>query len=377
MAAARLPSAGHRRRNTNYQPLLRMIPPLRWIDEEERIELLDQTRLPVEETWLDLRSPEEVADAIRKLRVRGAPAIGIAAAYGVVLSLRGDAHPSDGAPNDAAPGVAMKAVELLKTTRPTAVNLFYTLNRMTQVIESHADAGRSDLKRRLLEEAHAIFQEDLEAGKLLGENGLSLLQKGMTVLTHCHTGGVATSGYGTALAPLILGQEKGFSLRAFVDETRPLLQGSRITAWELAKSGVPATLITDSMAGHVMRQGRVDAVIVGADRIAANGDVANKIGTYSLAVLARAHDIPFYVSAPVSTIDLQTPTGEDIVIEERESREVTHGFGRQTAPDGVAVYNPAFDVTPADLVTAIITERGVVRPPYTERLQELFAEQST
>ena len=370
-----------------------MIPPLRWIDDEERIELLDQTLLPVEETWLDLRSPEEVADAIRKLRVRGAPAIGIAAAYGVVLALRGNANtsdgtdehegigidedPSNGSDKGAASRTAMKAVELLKTTRPTAVNLFYTLNRMARVIASRAVTGRSELKRRLLEEAHAIFQEDLEAGKLLGEHGLSLLQKGMTVLTHCHTGGVATSGYGTALAPLILGQEKGFSLRAYVDETRPLLQGSRITAWELAKSGVPATLITDSMAGHVMRQGRVDAVIVGADRIAANGDVANKIGTYSLAVLARAHDIPFYVSAPVSTIDLQTPTGEDIVIEERESREITHGFGRQTAPDGVTVYNPAFDVTPADLVTAIITERGVVRPPYEERLLELFAELST
>ena len=351
-----------------------MIPPLRWIDEEERIDLLDQTRLPVEEVWLDLRSPEEVAEAIRKLRVRGAPAIGIAAAYGVVLALREDGQSSDGSDEGAPSRAAMAAVELLKTTRPTAVNLFYTLNRMARVIESHAHAGRSELKERLLEEAHAIFQEDLEAGKLLGTHGLSLLRKNMTVLTHCHTGGVATSGYGTALAPLILGQEKGFSLRAYVDETRPLLQGSRITAWELAKSGVPATLITDSMAGHVMRQGRVDAVIVGADRIAANGDVANKIGTYSLAVLARAHDIPFYVSAPVSTIDLQTPTGEDIEIEERESREVTHGFGRQTAPDGVTVYNPAFDVTPAELVTAIITERGVVRPPYEERLMELFAE---
>ncbi len=356
-----------------YQPFERMIPPLRWIDEEDRVDLLDQTRLPVEETWLDIRTCEQMAEAIRMLRVRGAPAIGIAAAYGVVLALRGANDETSGA---TAYRTAMDAVEGLKTTRPTAVNLFYTLNRMARVLEAHADADAVSLKKRLLDEAHAIFQEDLEAGKRLGENGLSLLQRGMSVLTHCHTGGVATSGYGTALAPLILGQERGFQLRAFVDETRPLLQGSRITAWELAKSGVPATLITDSMAGHVMRQGRVHAVIVGADRIAANGDVANKIGTYSLAVLARAHDIPFYVSAPVSTIDLDTPTGEDIVIEERESREVTHGFGRQTAPDGVAVYNPAFDVTPSALVTAIITDRGVVRPPYEKRFRTLFLELS-
>ncbi len=359
----------------NYQPFCRMIPPLRWIDEEERVDLLDQTRLPVEEVWLDIRTPEAMCEAIRMLRVRGAPAIGIAAAYGVVLSLRGlDLRSMDG---EEPHRTAMRALESLKTTRPTAVNLFYALNRMARIIRSDTDADARLLKQHLLEEAHAIFEEDQEAGKRLGENGLSLLRRGMTVLTHCHTGGVATSGYGTALAPLILGQEKGFELRAYVDETRPLLQGSRITAWELAKSGVPATLITDSMAGHVMREGRVNVVIVGADRIAANGDVANKIGTYSLAVLARAHDIPFYVSAPVSTIDLETASGDDIIIEERESREVTHGFGRQTAPDGVSVYNPAFDVTPAELVSAIITERGVVRPPYPEQLQALFAETIT
>ncbi len=349
-----------------------MIPPLHWIDHEARIDLLDQTRLPLEEVWLDIRTPEAMAEAIRMLRVRGAPAIGVAAAYGVVLALRHDPAPA-GDPCEA----AKAAIDLLRTTRPTAVNLFYALDRMQRTVDEQCTNRPVDvdaLRRRLLEEAHAIFQDDLEAGRRLGEHGLSLLHGGMTVLTHCHTGGVATSGYGTALAPLLLGREKGVDLRAYVDETRPLLQGSRITAWELEKSGVPATLITDSMAGHVMREGRVDAVFVGADRIAANGDVANKIGTYSLAVLAKAHEIPFYVSAPVSTIDLETPNGTAIVIEEREASEVTHGFGRPTAPEGIAVYNPAFDVTPGELVTAIVTERGVVRPPYEEHLRMLLAE---
>ncbi|MFQ5571545.1 MAG: S-methyl-5-thioribose-1-phosphate isomerase, partial [Rhodothermales bacterium] len=259
----------------------------------------------------------------------------------------------------------------LARTRPTAVNLFFALDRMHDVAEARSSDSRTALRDRLLEEAKAIHQEDLEAGLRLGENGLSLFEDGMTVLTHCNAGGMATSGYGTALAPFLLSKERGVALRAFVDETRPLLQGSRITAWELTKARVPATLITDSMAGHVMQQGRVDAVIVGADRIAANGDVANKIGTYSLAVLADAHGIPFYVSAPLSTIDMNTPTGADIVIEERERREVTHGFGRQTAPGAVDVYNPAFDVTPARLVTAIITERGVVYSPNAENLKAL------
>jgi methylthioribose-1-phosphate isomerase len=211
---------------------------------------------------------------------------------------------------------------------------------------------------------------------LLGEHGLSLLEDGMCVLTHCHTGGVATSGYGTALAPLIMSRQRGMNLRAYVDETRPLLQGSRITAWELQRAGVPATLITDSMAGHVMSKGRVDAVFVGADRVAANGDFANKIGTYSLAVLARAHDIPFYVSVPTSTIDLSIPGGEAIEIEERAAHEITNGFGRITAPEGIDVYNPAFDVTPGGLVTAFITERGIVRPPYPEALAQFTAEKS-
>ncbi len=347
-----------------------MIPPLHWNDDAGRVDLLDQTRLPVEEVWLPIETPQAMAEAIRMLRVRGAPAIGVAAAYGVVLALR------DGAYDPPHP-VALEAAEMLAGTRPTAVNLFWALDRMRAVVAEATKASQAELRARLLEEARAIEREDREAGRKLGEYGLSLFEDGMTVLTHCHAGGVATSGYGTALAPLLLSREHGRRLSAYVDETRPLLQGSRITAWELMRAGVPATLITDSMAGHVMREGRVDAVIVGADRIAANGDVANKIGTYALAVLAGAHGLPFYVSAPLSTIDRRTPTGADIVIEERDPREVTHGFGRQTAPTGVAVYNPAFDVTPARLVTAIVTERGVLRPPYEKSIAAAFQSAKT
>ncbi len=340
-----------------------MIPPLYWNEKDFRIDLLDQTRLPGEEVWLRVEDVDTLAEAIRNLRVRGAPAIGIAAAYGVVLALR--------TPTSTPAEAASAAADILASTRPTAVNLFWALQRMRQVIRSAPDRGQESLKVLLLDEARAIEQEDREAGLALGAYGLSLLKNGMTVLTHCHTGGVATSGYGTALAPLILGRERGYELKAFVDETRPLLQGSRITAWELNRLGVPATLITDSMAGYVMHERKVDAVIVGADRIAANGDTANKIGTYGLAVLARAHDLPFYVFAPWSTLDFGTPSGEHIRIELREAKEVTHGFGRQTAPEGISVYNPAFDVTPAALITAIVTERGIVYPPYETRLREL------
>ncbi|HEX7072112.1 MAG TPA: S-methyl-5-thioribose-1-phosphate isomerase [Rhodothermales bacterium] len=345
-----------------------MIPPLKWDSDHWLVRLLDQTALPAEEVWLDVRTPDEMAEAIRLLRVRGAPAIGIAAAYGVVLAVDPDADESEAAIQ------ALEAADLLQSTRPTAVNLFYALERMRRVVEQADPHGKPPLRMRLLDEARRIEREDLNAGIKLGEHGLSLLRDGMTVLTHCHAGGIATSGYGTALAPLVMSSERGVHLRAFVDETRPLLQGSRITAWELGRAGVPATLITDSMAGHVMRQGKVDAVFVGADRIAANGDVANKIGTYSLAVLANAHDVPFYVSAPLSTFDLDTPNGEAIEIEERDPREVTHGFGRQTAPDGIQVYNPAFDVTPARLVTAFVTEAGVIRPPYEEQLRRLLTD---
>lgn len=307
---------------------------------------------------MPIETPEQMAEAIRSLRVRGAPAIGIAAAYGVVLAFRegGDLKEK-----------GLSAANLLATTRPTAVNLFWALDRMRAVLQS----GREVSRALLLTEARQIHKEDLAAGRQLGLNGLSLLAQGMTVLTHCHAGGVATSGYGTALAPLLMSGEQGIRLQAYVDETRPLLQGSRITAWELQKAGIPATLITDGMAGHVMQQGRVDVVMVGADRIAANGDVANKIGTYALAVLADAHGLPFFVSAPRSTIDFNTPDGGAIDIEERNAEEVTHGFGRQTAPDGIAVYNPAFDITPARLITAIITEHGILRPPFNSSINAL------
>jgi methylthioribose-1-phosphate isomerase len=345
-----------------------MIPPLRWQNDTWSVELLDQTALPECETYIDVRSPEEMADAIRRLRVRGAPAIGIAAAYGTVLAVNdADSHTVDSARQ-----AASEAVSLLRTTRPTAVNLFHALARMQRVIDDEVAGTVVEFRRLLLETAHQVLEDDRASGLLLGEHGLSLLNDGSTVLTHCHTGGVATSGYGTALAPLILAAERGKTLRAYVDETRPLLQGSRITAWELHKAGVDATLITDSMAAHVMQRGLVDAVIVGADRIAANGDTANKIGTYGLAVLAHAHGIPFYVSAPISTIDMDTSTGESIVIEERAAEEITHGFGRVTAPVGINVYNPAFDVTPGRLITAIITERGVLHPPYEESMQEMM-----
>ncbi len=342
-----------------------MIVPFKWNAQQEAVALLDQTQLPVHETWLTLRTPDEMAEAIRMLRVRGAPAIGNAAAYGVVLSITaGDTAPQ---------ATARTAIELLAGTRPTAVNLFWALERMRGVVERHAEAAALELKQHLLEEAQAIEVEDQEAGRRIGEHGLKLLHKGMSLLTHCHAGGVATSGYGTALAPMFLSIDYDLDLHVFVDETRPLLQGSRITAWELQKMGIRATLISDNMAGHVMQQGRVDAVIVGADRIAANGDAANKIGTYTLAVLAKAHEIPFYVAAPRSTIDLNTPAGAAISIEERNPREITHRFGTQTAPDAMPVYNPAFDVTPARLITAIITECGVLYPPFGPAIERVFA----
>lgn len=339
-----------------------MIVPLRY--DGRTVHLLDQTRLPSEEVWLPIRTVAEMEEAIRLLRVRGAPAIGHAAAYGTLLSLfDGDGWIVGGD----AKAAARDAIVRLRATRPTAVNLFWALDRMDVAVDAGPDVAPA-LHDHLRGAADAMFAADQEAGRAIGRHGLSLLADGQTVMTICHTGGVATSGYGTAVAPLLIAAEAGVHLRAVACETRPLLQGARITAWELSTAGVDVTLITDSMAAFVMKQGRVDAVFVGADRIAANGDTANKIGTYGLAVLARAHGLPFYVAAPVSTVDLATPSGADIEIEERTAREITHGFGRQTAPEGVAVYNPAFDVTPGDLVTAIVTERGVVRPPYAETL---------
>jgi methylthioribose-1-phosphate isomerase len=311
------------------------------------LRLLDQTRLPAEVVFRDLRTVDEVIEAVRSLRVRGAPAIGVAAAFGVVLH----------AANFGGDGLH-EAAERIAASRPTAVNLRWAVERM---LRSGRGRGK-DLAERLLAEARAIQAEDEATCAAIGRHGAALIANGAGVLTHCNTGALATAGIGTALGVVLTACEQGKGVHVFADETRPLLQGARLTAWELAQAGVPCTLLCDSMAAQVMKEGRVQLVIVGADRIAANGDTANKIGTYGLAVLARAHGLPFYVAAPASTFDLSLPGGDGIPIEQRAPAEVTHGFGGQTAPDGVAVYNPAFDVTPARLIAGLITEYGVIRP---------------
>ncbi len=313
-------------------------------------------------------SYEEVADAIRTMIVRGAPAIGVAAAMGVALGVRD---------SQAANHAALKRdfdhiCEVLAATRPTAVNLFWAIRRMGTKFQQLSAQPIPQIKQELIAEAQRMLVEDLAANEAMGKHGAGLRPSSGVVLTHCNAGALATcGGYGTALGVIRAAVESGKKLQVFADETRPFLQGSRLTAWELMKDGIPTTLISDNMAGAMMQQGRIDAVVVGADRIAANGDVANKIGTYTVAVLAKEHDIPFYVAAPFSTVDLETPDGTRIPIEQRSSREVTHLAGKQIAPDGVKVENPAFDVTPHRYVAAIITERGVARPPYAESLREL------
>jgi len=345
---------------------------LRWA--ENKLLLLDQRLLPGEIVFLELTTPEEVWDAIHGMKVRGAPAIGIAAAYGVVLGALRYA----GAPAGWLPAVNQAAAHLA-TSRPTAVNLFWALGRMKERAEALSAGPDTDnlaaLTQGLLEEAKSIHREDEEVCRRIGESALPLLKDGMGVLTHCNAGGLATARYGTALAPIYLAHEQGMTLRVYADETRPVLQGARLTAFELQQAGVDVTLLCDNMAGMVMQKGWVEAVIVGTDRVAANGDVANKIGTYSLAVLAKAHGIPFYVASPLSTIDLDTESGKDIPIEERPDTEVTEAFGKRTAPEGIKVFNPSFDVTPNELVTAIITEKGIVRAPYRENLARLFADE--
>ena len=336
--------------------------------ENGMLAILDQTKLPTETVFLTITTVEETWDAIKKLKVRGAPAIGIAAAYGLLLGIKD-------APEDNFSSfyeVFERQCNYLATSRPTAVNLFWALKRMKERALKEQHRPVLEIKLALEEEAHAIRNEDEQVCRSIGEHALTLLQDGMGILTHCNAGGIATAKYGTALAPLYLAKEKGWNIRVFADETRPLLQGARLTTWELMQAGIDVTLITDNMAAMVMQKGWVQAVIVGCDRVAANGDAANKIGTYGLALLAKAHNIPFYVAAPLSTIDLETKTGEDIPIEERESTEVTHGFGNQTAPEGVKVFNPAFDVTPHELITAIITEKGIVRGNYEKELKALF-----
>ncbi|MBK8480200.1 MAG: S-methyl-5-thioribose-1-phosphate isomerase [Proteobacteria bacterium] len=342
-----------------------VLSPLRW--SEGRLELLDQRALPSEELWRSYGDEAEVAEAIRSLVVRGAPAIGCAAALGLAAGAR--AYPSDqpGLRHAFAQGVA-----LLRASRPTAVNLFWALDRQTRAFERHVAEGKRAVSEALEREALAIWREDLAACRAIGQHGAPLIPDGARVLTHCNAGALATGGYGTALGVIRAAVEAGKRLEVFADETRPVLQGARLTAWELQRSGIPVTLICDNMAGALMRSGEIDCCIVGADRVARNGDVANKIGTYMVAVLAQRHALPFYVAAPRSTIDRATLNGAAIPIETRSPAEVTTLAGQQLAPRGVAVRNPAFDVTPAELITALITDAGVAAPPTEDSIAALL-----
>jgi methylthioribose-1-phosphate isomerase len=344
-----------------------MIPTLTWTPEGVRF--IDQTKLPLEESYVLATTYEQVADVIVTMVVRGAPAIGVSAAYGVALgALRSNATNA----RELAPEFE-KICARLAGTRPTAVNLFWAIDRMKHLFEREVAAGSSlaRIKEKLLAEAHAMYEEDIAACKAMGAFGGELLPKQGGVLTHCNAGALATCGYGTALGVIRSAVEQGKKIHVFADETRPFLQGARLTAWELMADGISTTVICDNMSASLMRAGRIQAVVVGADRIAANGDFANKIGTYNVAILAKEHGIPFYVAAPWSTIDTATPTGDAIPIEERSAKEVTHHGGKQLTPHGVGICNPAFDVTPAKYVTAIITERGVLRAPYTESLRQM------
>jgi len=346
--------------------VIQEIQTLTWLPEGG-VRLLDQTRLPREEVYVECRDAEAVAEAISHLRIRGAPALGVAAAMGLAL----------GAQKLQATDVAsflrdLKEVALmLGRTRPTARNLFWGLERILTVAEKHRDLSLPALKRRLAEEAVKMHREDLACNRAMGKHGQQLIKDGDTILTHCNTGALATVGYGTALGVIRAAWEQGKRIQVLVDETRPVLQGARLTAWELARLGIPSRLITDSMAGDFMRRGEVQAVIVGADRVAMNGDVANKIGTYTLAILCRYHQIPFYVAAPLSTVDLDLATGDQMPIEERAPQEITSIAGVPIAPEGFPASNPAFDVTPAALVTALITDRGVLYPPLARAIETL------
>jgi len=345
-----------------------MIQTLEWTDAGVRF--IDQTRLPTEEIYVTCRTYGEVATAIRDMIVRGAPAIGVAAAMGVALGVRDSKAQSHAALRSELEQIC----STLAATRPTAVNLFWGIQRMRDRFEELASASIDEIKRALIQQAQHMHAEDIAACQTMGRNGAVLLPASGSVLTHCNAGALATCGYGTALGVIRAAIEAGKKIHVFADETRPFLQGSRLTAWELTKDGIPTTVISDNMAGAMMKQGKINAVVVGADRIAANGDVANKVGTYTVAVLAKEHGIPFYVAAPWSTVDLATPDGDGIPIEQRSPREVTHLAGKQIVPDGVRVENPAFDVTPHRYVAAIITERGVAKVPYSESLQALAGE---
>jgi methylthioribose-1-phosphate isomerase len=345
-----------------------MHPTIEW--QSDAVVMVDQRKLPGQEVYLSCRTAPEVARAIKTMVIRGAPAIGVAAAMGIALGMR----------RSKARGTRQYAVEfnkicdLMAGTRPTAVNLFWAIDRMKRALAAGVQAGESvaDLTRRFEREAVAIHDEDVESCRAMGRFGAAIVPDAARILTHCNAGALATAGYGTALGVVRAAAERGKVRRVYADETRPFLQGARLTAWELVRDHVPTTVITDGMAGSLMRRGEVDVVVVGADRIAANGDVANKVGTYTVAILAQAHDVPFYVAAPLSTIDLATPDGTGIPIEERNGREMTHFGSARLTPEGAQVWNPSFDVTPAHLVSGIITERGIARPPYGESLAALF-----
>jgi methylthioribose-1-phosphate isomerase len=333
-----------------------MVETIQWIDGAAV--MIDQTRLPLEEKYVTCRTYEEMAAAIRDMIIRGAPAIGVAAAMGVALGVL--------------QGAEFETVcETLAKTRPTAVNLFWAIDRMKRLHASLAGQPRDAVCRRMVQEAQVVREEDIAICRAIGRNGVELVPAGKTVLTHCNAGALATAGYGTALGVIRAAVEAGKDIDVFADETRPFLQGARLTVWELQQDGIRTTLITDNMAGHFLKSGRIGCVVVGADRVAGNGDVANKVGTYSVAVLAKENGVPFYVAAPVSTLDLTLASGEQIPIEQRAAAEVTQVFGKQVAPVGTRVENPAFDVTPARYVTAIITEHGVARAPYERSLREL------
>ena len=346
---------------------LAMIKTVEWT--KDGVRMLDQRLLPAEEKYLMLRSYDEVAEAIRKMVVRGAPAIGVSAAMGIALGASQSVGTSVADLDDDLQYIC----EVMSKTRPTAVNLFWAIERMRTAFQKNKHLGDvEEVKKILVAEALAIFAEDITANRAIGKHGGPLIPDGATVLTHCNAGALATAGdYGTALGVIRGARDAGKKVAVIADETRPFLQGLRLTAWELAKDDIPVTVITDNMAGHVMKSGKVDAVVVGADRIAANGDTANKIGTYMVAVLAREHGVPFYVAAPLTTLDLTLASGDEIPIEERDSKEVTHIRDYQLAPDGIDVHNPAFDVTPHQFITAIITDKGVARPPFEKSLKQL------
>ncbi len=333
--------------------------------ENGKLKLLDQTRLPAEVEYIECKNFQEVAEAIKSMKVRGAPAIGVAAAYGIALA----AYEYKGNQSCKLIEEVLKAFSVLGQTRPTAVNLFWALDRMLAVAKKYREDVPGKIQSKLLEEALKIHKEDVETNKRLGAEGEKLVPERAAILTHCNAGSLATAGYGTALGVIRSAYRKGKVRRVYIDETRPLLQGARLTAWEMLKEEIPSTLIVDGMAAFIMQQEKVDMVVVGADRVAANGDVANKVGTYGLAVLARHHGRPFYVAAPLSTIDLNIKTGHEIPIEERDPDEVVAFMGTNIAPKGIGVYNPAFDLTPHMFINGIITEEGVVTPPFEEGLK--------